>query len=303
MDRTKIINFGNLELLAKQVVEGTITGMHKSPFHGFSVEFAEHRIYNQGESIRHIDWKLYGRTDRMYSKKYEEETNLRCQMLVDISSSMFFPVEKEETKIRHAIYSVASLIELLKRQRDAFGVTFFSDKIHLHTEAKSTPSHQRFAYSEMEKYMDNYNPKNQLGTKLSSILHEVSELIHSRSLVMIFTDFWSEEENISDFVAALNHLKHEKHEVIIFHLYSKEWELDFLLDNRPYQMIDMETGEELRILPNDYRNNYKKNVENYLNEIKLKCGDYAVDFVPIAIEDDYQQILIQYLIKRQKMMK
>lgn len=144
IDKALLADFGNLELLAKQVVEGFITGLHKSPFHGFSVEFAEHRIYNPGESTRHIDWKLYGRTDKLFTKKYEEETNLRCQLLIDCSSSMFFPKDAKLTKLIFSMYAAASLIELLRRQRDAVGLTIFSDQIHINSKAKSSPAHHRF---------------------------------------------------------------------------------------------------------------------------------------------------------------
>jgi len=303
LDRSKFIAFGNLELLANQVVEGFVTGMHKSPFHGFSVEFAEHRIYNQGESTKNIDWKLYGRTDRFYTKKYEEETNLRCQILIDCSKSMYFPIDSPDTKIRHSIYAAASVIELLRRQRDAFGVTLFDKEILLHTASKASPAHQRFVYSEIEKYLKEFTPGAHTDTHLASIMHEVAEIIPRRSMVVIFTDFWSAKEDADAFYTALNHLKHAKHEVVVFHVFSRKYEETFGLDNRPYQLIDMESGETIRILPNDYRNNYIKNVETYLNEIKIRCGNIGVDFTPVAIEDDYHQIMIQYLIKRQKLMQ
>src|SRR5580693_7777036 len=147
--------FTQLELIAKQVVEGFITGLHKSPFHGFSVEFAEHRIYNNGESTRHIDWKLFGKTERLYVKRYEEETNLRCQIVIDNSSSMYFP-EKGLNKITFSVQCAAALTELLKRQRDAVGLTVFSESIELHTAAKSTTVHQKMLFGEMEKLLGKY---------------------------------------------------------------------------------------------------------------------------------------------------
>lgn len=303
MESSNLVQFGNLEILARQVVEGFITGMHKSPFHGFSVEFAEHRIYNQGESTRHIDWKLFGRTDRLYTKKYEEETNLRCQMVLDISGSMFFPLNQENTKMRYALYSIASLIELLKRQRDAFGVSLFSDELMWHSPCKSSSVHQRYLYTELEKQLAPFTPKKNQQSQPSKILHEIAELIHKRSMVCLFTDFLSIDENTDDFIAALNHLKHAKHEVVIFHVFSRDLEMDFKLDNRPYRLVDMETGEEIRMLPNDFKLAYQKNVNKYFSDIKLKCGDHAIDYVPVVIEEDYNQILIQYLIKRQKMMR
>lgn len=302
MDRSKLVEFGNLELLAKQVVEGFITGMHKSPMHGFSVEFAEHRIYNQGESTRHIDWKLYGRTDRLYTKKYEEETNLRCQMVIDCSPSMYFPADKSENKLSFAIYAAVSLMELLKRQRDAYGISLFHESLLLHTAGKSSPMHQRFVYAELEKFFAAYTPTKQSDTHLAKALNEVAQSIPKRGMVMVFSDLWSSSENEEDFMNALSHLKHERHEVVVFHLYSRTIEQDFALDNRPYILVDMETGEELRMLPNEFKSQYIARYEKGLSALKLKCGDLAVDFVPLAIEDGYHEVLTRYLLKRQSML-
>ena len=302
MDRSKLVEFGNLELLAKQVVEGFITGMHKSPLHGFSVEFAEHRIYNQGESTRHIDWKLFGRTDRLYTKKYEEETNLRCQMVIDCSPSMYFPADRGENKLTFAIYAAVSLMELLKRQRDAFGISLFHDTLKLHTVAKSSPLHQRYVYAELEKFFDTYSPTKNSDTHISKALNEVAQSIPKRGMVIVFTDLWSSGENEEDFMNALSHLKHERHEVVIFHLYSRTIEQEFSLDNRPYILVDMETGEELRMLPNEFKSQYIARYEKGISALKLKCGDLAVDFVPLAIEDGYNEVLTRYLLKRQSML-
>ncbi len=302
MDRSKLVEFGNLELLAKQVVEGFITGMHKSPLHGFSVEFAEHRIYNQGESTRHIDWKLYGRTDRLYTKKYEEETNLRCQMVIDCSPSMYFPSDKRENKLTFAIYAAVSLMELLKRQRDAYGISLFHESLLLHTAAKSSPMHQRFVYAELEKFFAAYTPTKASDTHLAKALNEVAQSMPKRGMVMVFTDLWSTGENEEDFMNALSHLKHERHEVVVFHLYSRTIEQDFTLENRPYILVDMETGEELRMLPNEFKSQYIARYEKGLSALKLKCGDLAVDFVPLAIEDGYNEVLTRYLLKRQSML-
>lgn len=302
MDRSELVEFGNLELLAKQVVEGFITGMHKSPLHGFSVEFAEHRIYNQGESTRHIDWKLYGRTDRLYTKKYEEETNLRCQMVIDCSPSMYFPSDKRENKLTFAIYAAVSLMELLKRQRDAFGISLFHNTLKLHTVAKSSPLHQRYIYAELEKFFGEYLPTKNSDTFISQALNEVAQRIPKRGMVMVFTDLWSSSEDDVDFMNALSHLKHQRHEVVIFHLYSRKIEHEFSLENRPYILVDMETGEEMRMLPNEFKRQYVERYEKGLSALKLKCGDLAVDFVPLAIEDGYHEVLTRYLLKRQSLL-
>lgn len=300
IDRLSLAHFGNLELLANQVVEGFITGLHKSPFHGFSVEFAEHRLYNTGESTRHIDWKLYGRTEKMFTKKYEEETNLRCQIVIDDSSSMYFPKDGV-SKFEFSVYAAASLIELLKRQRDAVGLTFFSDKIELHTQAKSSAIHQRFLYSELEKRYQQYNEQKKTTTNAVKALHDIAELTHRRSLIVIFSDLLDDPTKIDELFQALNHLKHNKHEVILFHVVNQSLEVDFNLENRPYQLIDMETGEKMRLQPAEVKTKYVEEIQKYFNEIKMRCANYRIDFMPADISKGYNQILLEYLLKRQKM--
>lgn len=300
IDRLRLAQFGNLELLAKQVVEGFITGLHKSPFHGFSVEFAEHRLYNSGESTRHIDWKLFGRTEKMFTKKYEEETNLRCQIVIDSSSSMYFPKD-DISKFEFSAYAAASLIELLKRQRDAVGLSFFNEKIELHTQAKSSLSHHRYLYSELEKRLRDYDEQTKKATNTIQLLHDIAELTHRRSLIVIFSDLFDDPSHLDELFQALNHLKHNKHEVVIFHVIDKKMEFNFELENRPYQLIDMETGEKMKLQPSEIKEKYVEGVQNYFNEIKLRCANYRIDFMPADINEGYDQILLKYLLKRQKM--
>lgn len=301
IDRSKLAKFGNIELLAKQVVEGFITGLHKSPFHGFSVEFAEHRLYNKGESTRHIDWKLYGRTEKLFTKKYEEETNLRCQIVIDCSSSMLFPMDEEQTKLSFSIYTAASLIELLKRQRDAVGISLFTDKLDLHTDAKSSTRHHMYLYSELEQHLNKYSQATKTSTATIQALHDIAELTHKRSLVVIFSDLLEDPEKQDEFFQALQHLKHNKHEVIVFHTIDKKKEVDFELENRPYNLIDMETGESVKLQPNQFKETYKKSIEAYFKNIELKCADYKIDFMPADINKGYHDVLLKYLLKRQKL--
>lgn len=300
IDRLKLAQFGNLELLARQVVEGFITGMHKSPFHGFSVEFAEHRLYNNGESTRHIDWKLYGRTERMYTKKYEEETNLRCYFVIDSSSSMFFKYT-DISKIEFSVYAVASLMELLRRQRDAVGLGFFNEKVEFLSESKSSQSHHRQLYVELEKGLKDYNPKEKNVTTTSDALHEVAELVHKRSLVVIFTDLLDDPSSINEVIESLQHLKHNKHEVVLFQVLDNAIEKDLDLENRPYELIDMETGEKMKLNPNEIRETYEKRIKSYFEEIRMKCVNLSIDFVEVNIADGVEPVLQQYLIKRQKL--
>lgn len=291
----------HLELLAKQVMEGFITGLHKSPFHGFSVEFAEHRIYNSGESTRHIDWKLYGKTERLYVKRYEEETNLRCQIVIDDSSSMYFP-EKGLNKITFSIQCAAALIELLKRQRDAVGLTVFSDSIEVHTPAKSTSIHQKLLYLELEKLLISYKQENSKKTSTVEALHHVAENIHKRSLVIIFSDMLDSRLGREDEIfSALQHLRHNKHEVILFHVTDKETEEELHFDNRPYRFIDMESGEEVKVHPAEVREMYVSSMNSYRKDLLLRCRQYQIDFVEADIKQGFRQVLMPYLVKRVRM--
>src|ERR1700757_5185252 len=184
-DEQEIRHLANLELLARQVVEGFITGLHQSPFHGFSVEFAEHRLYNNGESVKNIDWKLFARSDKLFVKQFEEETNLRCYLLLDSSSSMNFP-DTGINKLQFSIYAVASLMYLFKKQRDAFGLCLFSDKIDWMSPVRSASTHLFHLYSELEKAYD--RPKTNAATNITNVLHHVAEEIHKRSMIIIFSD-------------------------------------------------------------------------------------------------------------------
>ena len=293
--------FSRLEILAKQVVEGFITGLHKSPFHGFSVEFAEHRIYNTGESTRHIDWKLYGRTEKLFVKKFEEETNLRCQVVIDNSSSMYFP-EKGINKMSFSIQCAAVLIQLLKKQRDAAGLSIFSETVELHTQAKSTPMHQKLLFSELEKLYHPYTPEQRKKTLTVEALHTIADSIHKRSMVVIFSDmFDSQPDRENEIFSALQHLKHNKHEVILFHVTDKATEEEFKFDNRPYKFIDMESGEEVKIHPSEVRDNYVSSMAKYRKELMLRCRQYQIDFVEADIKEGFRQVLLPYLVKRIRM--
>jgi len=300
-DISKLKQFENLELIAKQVVEGFITGLHKSPFHGFSVEFAEHRLYNKGESVKNIDWKLYGKTDKLFVKRYDEETNLRCRIIIDVSSSMLFPYNEKnrQSKLLFSVYSAASLIHLLRKQRDAVGLTFLSEEIELHTQAKMSSVHARMLYSKLNELVFNEKPLNK-SSKQGELLHLISEKIHKRSLVIIFSDMFS-SENSEKLFSALQHLKHNKHEVILFHVTDKEHELEFKYNNRPYKFIDMETGETIKLNPNEIRDYYTKSSKSFFKKLKLKCGQYKIDFVEADVKSDFKEVLAPFLMKRSKM--
>ena len=308
MKNLEYINLpNNLELFAKQVVEGFITGMHKSPYHGFSVEFAEHRLYNTGESTKHIDWKLFGRTDKLFIKRYEEETNLRCQLVIDASSSMYYPNFENPSlenpnKLLFAIYASAVMMNLLKRQRDAVGISIFADKLDVHTPNRTTQRHHRLLYSELEGLLKVDAIKTPKQTESNDALHQVSELLHKRSLVMIFTDFINSNASLDKQFEAYKHLKYNKHEVVLFYLAEPETELELNFDNKPYKFIDVESGEELKLNPNQYKDHYQKQAKNHLKELRLKCLQYKIDFVEVDVNKGFDIILNSYLLKRRKML-
>lgn len=288
----------SLEILARQMVEGFITGMHKSPYHGFSVEFAEHRLYNDGESTRHIDWKVYARTDRLYTKRYEEETNLRCLIAIDVSPSMFYPVETR-SKLRFSIYAASALSYLLHRQRDAVGLCLFSDQIRTFTPVKSTPTHLDKMFTILENLSEQKPPEG--GTQVSKVLHEIAEKIHKRSLVVIFSDMFDGNENPDDLFKALQHLKHNKHEVIVFHVMDHETELQFDFEDRPMEFVDLETAERIRLNPADVKQQYRVEAARFYKGLKMRCNQYKIDFVEADVRSDFNTVLQTYLIKRAKM--
>jgi uncharacterized protein (DUF58 family) len=246
MNLQEIRQYENLELLAKQVVEGFITGLHKSPFHGFSVEFSEHRLYNTGESTKNIDWRLYARTDKLFVKRYEEETNLRCQFVIDASSSMYFP-EKIHSKLAFSVYATAALMHLLKKQRDASGLSIFSQDIDFQLPARSNAVHIQLLFATLERLLQN-NAINQT-TNAAHALHQIAEATHQRSLVVIFSDMMDDATDTEAIFAALQHLKYRKHEVILFHTIDAKQELEFDFENRPYEFIDLETNQKIKLNP------------------------------------------------------
>ncbi len=298
MDLNKeLLRIDNLELLAKQVVEGFITGLHKSPYHGFSVEFAEHRQYNSGESTKNIDWKLYARTDRVYVKRFEEETNLRCQILMDVSSSMYYP-KTSKNKLYYGTVAAASIMHLLRQQRDAVGLTVFDDKIQEHIPSKSSSSHHLLLLKLLSNFYSN-SPENK-STNVAKVLHEIAERVHKRSMVIIFSDMF-DSGNVDEMFDALQHLKFNKHEVILFHTIHHESELDFDFEDRPYTFQDIETGEQVKLFPSEVKENYQNQVFDFYEGLKNRCTQYKIDFVDCDISKPMDQILLPFLVKRHKM--
>ncbi|MBT8237528.1 MAG: DUF58 domain-containing protein [Croceitalea sp.] len=295
--------FQNLELLAKQVVEGFISGIHKSPFHGFSAEFAEHKIYNDGESTKHIDWKLFARTDKLYTKRYEEETNLRCHMILDNSASMFYPNVSplridNLNKIGFGVLAIAALMQILKKQRDAVGLSLFSDSYEFYINEKSSERHYQMLFAKLNEVALDVNPPK--ASRTYHYLHLIAEKLHRRSLVFLFSDMLQTEVSQEQLFEALRHLKYNKHEVVLFHLLDKAHEKEFDFDNAPKRFVDVETGEHIDLYAENIKEAYEKRVSEYVEVLKLKCSQYRIKYVGVDVRDNFSQVLNTFMVERQK---
>ena len=298
----QVHDFDHLEIVARFVVEGFISGLHKSPYHGFSVEFAEHRQYNTGESTRHVDWKLFARTDRLYVKKYEEETNLRSYLAIDTSTSMLFPHQSVEkaSKLAFSVISAAGLIHLLRNQRDAVGLMLFNEKTDLLTQTRISQLHSQYLFGQLENLVKNYDVNQPKKSNIADSLHFLAENAHKRSLIVVFSDMFSDSDQESLF-SALQHLRYRKHEVILFHVVDKKMELDFDFNNRPYKFVDLETRTERKLNPNEIRQAYQQLSYKTASYLKDKCTQFQIDFVEADINQDFSQVLLPYLLKRNKL--
>ncbi|WP_350292696.1 DUF58 domain-containing protein [uncultured Croceitalea sp.] len=295
--------FNNLELMAKQVVEGFISGIHKSPFHGFSAEFAEHKIYNTGESTKHIDWKLFARTDKLYTKRYEEETNLRCHMILDNSASMYYPEIKNLSldnlnKIGFGVMAIAALMNILKKQRDAVGLSSYSDNYNFYVNEKSSERHFQMLLDKLNSIALDSNPAKE--TKTYHYLNQIAEKLHRRSLIFLFSDMFQNEVEEEQLFEALRHLKYNKHEVVLFHLLDSEHELDFDFDNSPKRFVDVETGKHIDVYAENIKHAYSNKVKSYLNNLKLKCSQYKIKYVEVDVRSGFSKIMNTFMTERQK---
>ncbi|HEA29573.1 MAG TPA: DUF58 domain-containing protein [Leeuwenhoekiella sp.] len=298
-----ISGFNNLELLAGQVVEGFISGMHKSPFHGFSAEFAEHKVYNKGEGTKHIDWKLYARTDKLYTKRYEEETNLRCHVILDNSSSMHYPKLKEvnlnaPNKMAFAVLASAAIMHLMKKQRDAVGLSIYGEEFEYYAPEKGSDRHRHMLLDQLNKTLT--DQQEQVQTETYANLHLIAEKLKRRSLVFLFSDLFQNEIEQNRIFEALQHLKYNKHEVILFHTYDGDKELNFDFDNAPKRFVDMETGNFINIYADTVKTNYKRAVSDYFEALKLRCAQYNITYVPADINRGFAPILTAFLVERRK---
>ena len=295
--------FLNLELLAKQVVEGFISGIHKSPFHGFSSEFAEHKIYNTGESTKHIDWKLFARSDKLYTKRYEEETNLRCHMILDNSASMYFPEVKNLgldnlNKLGFGVLAIAALMNILKKQRDAVGLSIFSEDYDFYVSEKSSERHFQMLLDKLNSVSINTNPAK--ATRTYHYLNQIAEKLSRRSLIFLFSDMFQTEVEEQQLFDALRHLKHNKHEVVLFHLLDTEHEQNFNFDNSPKRFFDVETDQHIDLYADTIKENYKEQVTSYIEGLKLKCAQYKIKYLKVDVRSNFSTVLNTFMTERQK---
>lgn len=292
-------DFGNLPLLANQIVEGFISGIHKSPFHGFSAEFAEHKIYNTGESTKHIDWKLFAKTDKLYTKRFEEETNMRCHFIIDSSSSMFYPESKENNqynKMGFTVIATAAIMQILKKQRDAVGLSIYNEKIDFSCNEKGSERHFNMIYNELEQ-LYKQKPKAKK-TETYTFLHQIAEQLKRRSMVVLFSDMLQDPDKQEAIFEALRHLKYNKHQIVLFHVIDKEHEIDFNFDNQPKKFVDVETGEHVQLFADQVKEDYHKAVDAYFKKLQLKCAQYKINYQQVDVQQGFDKVLRSFLAEK-----
>ncbi|MFT6747773.1 MAG: hypothetical protein ACJAZ2_002130, partial [Glaciecola sp.] len=277
---------------------------HKSPFHGFSVEFAEHRLYNTGESTKNIDWKLYARTNKLYTKKFEEETNLRCQILIDTSASMALPASNNENidnlnKIGFSIYAAAALMFLMRKQRDAIGIKLFDETLRFESEIKNNKNHVSWLIDQLEKEL--HKKEYSKSTMLIDAINTMASKSHKRALTIVFSDFIQQDEDMQQLVNSLQRLKHLQHEVIVFNVMDKKHELDFEYINRPTKFVDAETGEQIKLNPEEIKSEFVERQKKRLSNFKLSMRNHRIDYLECDINEGFEKTLISYLAKRKNM--
>ena len=290
----------SLELRARLIVEGFLTGMHRSPFHGFSVEFAEHRAYAAGDELRHVDWKAYGRTDRLSVKRYEEETNLRHYVVLDTSASMRYAGAAGVTKLTVAATLAAALHTLMARQRDATGLVAFDETVHTLVRPGTTRAHLHALIARLEAVAEAPAPETHQ-TSVAQALHDVAERIPRRALVVVVSDLFDTGGGPADIVRAVQHLRHRGHETVVFHVLDAATETRFDLPDAPVRLRDMETGEEQTVLPGPIRAQVRGAAEAFADDLRRGLLAARADYVPIDTAEPYAEALRAYLDKRRRL--
>jgi uncharacterized protein (DUF58 family) len=288
----RIAKLKNLNLLVRQAVEGFITGLHRSPHKGFSVEFREHREYTPGDDIRHLDWQAWGRSDRYYIKQYEQETNLRAHILLDVSGSMGYRHSGEITKFAYGCYQAACLSYLMCRQQDAVGMIAFDDDVRFHLTPASSPAHLDRLFKHLEKTRPGR------GTAVAETFHKLADTIGKRGLVIIISDLYDDP---ADVMKALQHFVFKKHQVIVFHLLdAAELRLPF---KKITTFVDMETGEKLQVDPRTVSQSYRDEINGFIDHYRRECSDRNIEYAQVTTETPYDRMLLDYLARRKTLLK
>jgi uncharacterized protein (DUF58 family) len=296
LDPAVVSRLSNMDLRARLVVEGFLTGLHRSPYHGFSVEFAEHRQYMPGDEIRHLDWKVYGKTDRFYVKQFEEETNLKSYLLLDQSTTMRFSTQALN-KFQYASFVAAALSYLMIRQRDAVGLMLFADKPVQYLPPHALPSQ----LTRILKALENSAPQDHTTTGIGATLHNIAERLKRRGLVILLSDLQPNDPaaDLPAIISGLKHLRHQKHEVLVFQILDPA-EIDFPYTNDAI-FEDLETGEQMPVQPNFLRNAYRENAQAYFDALKRACRENHIDYTLLNTTTPFDQALMHYLLKRQRL--
>lgn len=296
LDPAVVSRLSNMDLRARLVVEGFLTGLHRSPYHGFSVEFAEHRQYMPGDEIRHVDWKVYGKTDRFYVKQFEEETNLKSYLLLDQSTTMRFSTQALN-KFQYASYIAAALSFLMIRQRDAVGLLLFAEKALQYVPPRALPGQ----LTRILKLLENTAPLDRTTTGIGAALHNMAERLKRRGLVILLSDFQPNDPavDLPAIIAGLRHLRHQKHEVLVFQILDPA-EIDFPYTNDAI-FEDLETGEQMPVQPNFLRRAYRENAQTYFEALKRACRENHIDYTLLNTTTPFDQALMHYLLKRRRM--
>ncbi len=289
----------SFELRARTVVEGFITGLHKSPYHGFSVEFAEHRAYNPGDELRHVDWKVYGRSDRLVVKRYEEETNLRHYVALDTSASMHYAGHAGLSKLQYGATLAGALHVLMARQRDATGLAAFDRAVHTLVPPKSTRTHVRSLLARLARLAE--AAEGDTVTNAAAALQDVAERIPRRALIVVISDLFETTTDVDATLRALKHLRHRGHEVVVFHVLDAATERRFDFEDRPVRVRDLETGEERTLQPAQVREGYREASEAFIASVRRACRESGVDYETLDTARPYADALRAYLDKRRRL--
>lgn len=290
LDPQLFAKIANLQLVARLVVEGVIAGLHKSPYHGFSVEFSEYRKYCIGDDLKNLDWKVFGKCDKYYIKTFQEETNLKCYLVLDASGSMGFADDRRLSKFQYACYSAAAMAYLMIRQQDAVGLVAFDRTIHTYLVPKSSPQHLRDILTTLEALDASTE------TNISGAFHELAERIKRRGLIIVFSDLLDDPEGM---ITGLAHFRHKKHEVVVFHILDDN-EIDFPYDDL-IDFEDLETGKRLQVHARLLRKQVQTKVAEFLRDVQGRCAEHAIDYVRVRTSQPIHLPLINYLSKRSRL--